>query len=92
MQLIFFLIWVIALVMWLTAVYFIRTQLRTIDAIRPRVTYIYITMLIISGVFFAIALMNIISYKEVTGTLPNSSVVPTQPIRSLRSTNNEQVF
>lgn len=94
MQLIFFLLWVIALGVWCTIVYFIRTQLRTIDGIRPTVNYVFVTLIIASVVFFIIALTNIIAYqdRQTAPVAAPSTPTSTTPPRSIRSTGNEKIY
>lgn len=94
MQLIFFLLWIIGLGIWLTVVYFVRTQLRTIDAIRPRVNLVFIALIASSLIFFGIALMNIINYRADTPatTQLNTTNTSTVPTSTLRSTTNEKVY
>ncbi|PIV90357.1 hypothetical protein COW46_03725 [Candidatus Gracilibacteria bacterium CG17_big_fil_post_rev_8_21_14_2_50_48_13] len=92
MQLILLLLWLIGLGLWLTVMFFIRTQLRTIDSIRPRVTLIYLIMIVISLILFGVAFVNIFS---VTGGIPQGvpSVQIQQPRGTpLQSTSNEKVY
>lgn len=95
MQLIFFLLWVIVLGVWITMIYFIRTQLRTVDGIRPAVNYVFAALIAASLMFFAIALMNVITYREPQGSVstPTTTQSPnTTTPRSIRSTGNEKVY
>lgn len=93
MQLIFLLLWIIAAGIWLTVIYFIRTQLRTIDEIRPRVTWVYLAMIVSSVIFFAIALMNIINYQDIVGSRAPTTVAPQpQSSTSPRSSTNEKIY
>jgi hypothetical protein len=92
MQLILFLLWLIGLGIWLTVMYFIRTQLRSVDSIRPRVTWVYLTMIILSLVLFGVALMNIFAVTGgVTTTVPTVKI-QTPSSTPLRSTTNEKIY
>lgn len=93
MQLIFLLLWVLGLGIWLTVLYFIRTQMRTIDSIRPQIKFVFILLIVSCLVFFGIALMNIINYKEGGNSRTLTPSVPVlQPTNPLRSTTNEKIY